>query len=282
MTATSDHALTESLADVTLSFHSLGEAAPEVRAAAASAAGFRKLGLSIRRTRAWLADHSITELTDLLDEHGLVVSELEALAPMRTVLDQHTEFALDLARVLDCQVIQLIGPYDGTGDDAVARLSDLAHLFSGEGRMLSLEFLPWTNIPTAAAAADLLARVDDPSVGMCVDLWHLYRSGGAPADLAAAWPYVASIQLDDGPLVPDLPDDLFTDCTRHRRLPGDGEFDIVTVLAEAARHAPGCSVSVEVISDDLKRRPVHEVAQRLAISVRATLAAVEELLRAAP
>jgi sugar phosphate isomerase/epimerase len=279
VTANTSVARATTLADATLSFHSLGEVEPAVRAAAAAAAGFRKVGLSIRRTRAWLSDHPITELTDLLDEHGLVCGELEALIPMRAVPDQHAEFALDLARVLDAPLIQLVGPYDGTTDDAVTRLSDLGHLFAGEGRSLSLEFLPWTNVPSAAAAADLLTQVGDPTIGMCVDLWHLYRSGGAPSDLDQLWPRVVSIQLDDGPLVPDVPD-LFTDCTHYRRLPGDGEFDIVTVLAEAARNAPGYSLSVEVISDDLMRLPVDEVARRMAASVTATLAAVEESLRA--
>jgi sugar phosphate isomerase/epimerase len=281
VTVTSDPATGKTLADTTLSFHSLGETLPAARAAAASAAGFRRLGLSIRRTRAWLADHPLGELTDLLDEHGLVVGELEALAPMRAAPDQHAEFALELARVLDCPVIQLIGPYEGTEDDAVARLSDLAQLFTGEGRRLSLEFLPWTNIPSASAASGLLTRVGEPGIGMCVDLWHLYRSGGAPADLGALWPQVVSIQLDDGPLVPYVPD-LFTDCIHHRRLPGDGEFDLVTVLAQAARYAPGYSLSIEVLSDQLKGRPVDEVALRLAASVRTTLDAVAQVPHAAP
>ena len=201
---------------------------------------------------------------------------------MHEAADQHAEFALDLARVLDCPLIQVIGPYAGASDDAVSRLADLGQLFAGEGRTLSLEFLPWTNIPTAAAASSLLAQVGDPSLGMCVDLWHLNRSGGSLADLAQLWPQIVSIQLSDGPVEPDLPDDLFTDCTHHRRLPGEGEFDLVTALVEASRQAPGYSLSVEVISDDLRVLPVDEVARRLATSVGATLASTEELLHAAP
>jgi sugar phosphate isomerase/epimerase len=266
----------KTLADTTLSFHSLGETELGARAAAASAAGFRRIGLSIRRTRAWLAEHSVAELTDLLDEHGLVVSELEALMPMRAEPDQHAEFALDLARVLDVPLIQMVGPFDGDPEDAARRLSDLAHLFAGEGRTLSLEFLPWTNVPTAGVGADLVRRVGDPSVGICVDVWHLYRSGGALSDLDDVWPHVASIQLDDGPLVADLPGDLFTDCVHNRRLPGSGEFDLVPILAAAQRHAPGYSLSVEVISDDLKLLPVEAAARLLAESVTRTLAAVEE------
>ena len=70
------------LADTTLSFHSLGEIDLDLRAAVAAAAGFRKLGLSVRRTRVWLEEHPLAELQTLLDRHGLTVGELEVLVPL--------------------------------------------------------------------------------------------------------------------------------------------------------------------------------------------------------
>jgi sugar phosphate isomerase/epimerase len=262
----------KTLADVTLSFHTLGEVDVYERAEAASAAGFRKLGLSIRRTRAWLDEHSLPELREVLARHGLVVSELEALAPMKVEPDPHADFALELARSLDCPLIQVIGPYDGTAVEAAERLRALAD--RAPGVTFSLEFLPFTNITTAELGVDLVRAVDRPNVGLCVDFWHLYRSGGSPADLAPLWPHVVSMQLDDGSLVAEDPD-LYTDCVHNRRLPGAGEFDVAGLLAQAQRNRPGYSLSIEVISDELT---THPVAERAVLAATTTIAAFERAL----
>ncbi len=267
----------KTLADVTLSFHTLGEAEPHARAAAASAAGFRKIALSARRTRTWLVDHSLPELRELLARTGLVVSELEALTPMRDGGDENTDFALTLAHALDVPLIQVVGPYDGSVDDAVGRLRALADRDEAQGITLSLEFLPFTNISTLALGTDIVRRVERDNLGLCLDSWHLYRSGGSPADLDDMWPHLVSIQMNDGPLVAEEPD-LFTDCTHNRRLPGQGEFDVVGILAEAQRRQPGYALSIEVISDELKPLPLAEVARRNADAVTTTLSAVQEAL----
>jgi sugar phosphate isomerase/epimerase len=269
----------KSLRDVTLSFHTLGEVDLETRAAAAEAAGFRRVGLSIRRTRTWLENHQLSELTDLLERHGLVVGELEALRHLLVDHDEHEEFALALARELAVPLLQVIGPVEGALDEGAARLGRLADRAADQGMRVSLEFLPWTNVATIAAAAELVTAAGRANAGICIDVWHLYRSGGSVAAAAELWPYVASIQLDDGPLVADVPDDLHRDCLHHRRLPGDGDFDLVTLLAEAERSAPGYALSVEVISDRLRALPPGQVAQLAATASSRTLTAVEESSR---
>jgi len=267
----------KNLADVAVSFHTLGEAEPHARAEAAGAAGFRRLALSPRRLRPWLVDHPVQELHDLLSANGLVVSELEALKVLGAEPDENTDFALSIARELGATLIQVVGPYDGSLDDAASRLQALADRPDAAGITLSLEFLPFTNVTTPAIAVDLMRLVDRPNVGLCLDFWHLYRCGGSPADLEDLWPYLAAVQMDDGPLVPEHPD-LFTDCTHNRRLPGAGEFDVVGLLAEAERRHPDFALSVEVISDDLKALPLAEAAQLNADAVAATLAQVSEVL----
>ena len=264
------------LADVTLSFHSLGEIDLDLRAEVAAAAGFRKIGLSIRRTRSWLEAHPLAELQTLLDRHGLRVGELEVLAPLRGEPDQHDAFAIGLARELNCPLIQLNGPFEGTIAEGVQRLRALGDRGADDGITFSLEFLPWTNIPTAAAGAQIVAAVDRPNVGICVDAWHLYRSGGEVSDLAELWPLVASVQLDDGPLLSDWPDDLREDCVRYRRLPGLGEFDLLALLSGAERNALGYSLSLEVMSEELKTKPLGEVGALLAASTTAILDTVRE------
>jgi len=269
----------KTLDDVTLSFHTLGEVDLEARASAASAAGFRSIGLSIRRTRAWLQDHPLAQLTDILGRHDLVVGELEALRPLGAEPDEHEDFALGLALDLGTPLIQLIGPADGSVGERAARLARLAERAANQGVRLALEFLPWTNVPTVTAAAEIVSAAGWANAGVCVDVWHLYRSGGSVDDLGPLWPYVASIQLDDGPLVPDIADDLHLDCLHHRLLPGEGAFDLVSILADAGSHAPTYALSIEVISDRLAQLPTAEAAQLAASTTSRTLAAVEESYR---
>ena len=269
----------KSLLDVTLSFHTLGEVDLETRCEAAAAAGLRKVGLSIRRTRVWLRDHPVAELADLLGRHGIVVGELEVLRPLGAEPDEHEDFALGLARELAVPLIQAIGPGAGGPGECAARLARLADRAADQGTTISLEFLPFTNVPTIAAAAELVDTADRANLGICLDAWHLYRSGGSVADVAGRWPRVASIQLDDGPLTPDVLDDLLTDCMHHRRLPGDGEFELVALLSGAERHGGDYSLSVEVISDRLRASSSPgEVAQRVAAATARTLAAVAQAM----
>jgi sugar phosphate isomerase/epimerase len=211
-----------------------------------------------------------------VDRYGLSVGELEVLVPLGNEPDQHEAFAIGLARDLRCPVIQLNGPFEGTIAEGAQRLRALVDRSVDSDITFSLEFLPWTNVPTAAIGAQLVAAVDRPNVGICVDAWHLYRSGGKVDDLAGLWPFVTSIQLDDGPVLSDRPDDLREDCVHNRRLPGSGEFDLVGLLSGAERNAPDCSLSLEVMSDELKARPLDEVAALLASSTIATFAAVRE------
>lgn len=269
------------LADVTLSFHSLGEIDLEARAAAAAAGGFRLVGLSVRRTVAWLADHHLDELRDLLDRHGLAVGQLEVITPLLVEPDPLQGAAIDLARQLGCPSIQASAPCDLDAATAAERIGQFADRAADAGAGVSLEFLPWTNLPSVGMAADIVRRSDRPGLGVCVDVWHLYRSGSAPVALAGLWPSINALQLSDGPVRSVQPDDLRTDCVHNRQIPGHGEFDLVGLLAAARRNVPSCHLSLEVISDDLAARPRADAAVALAAGVQTVLAAVDlEAVRA--
>jgi sugar phosphate isomerase/epimerase len=270
-----------SLTGVTLSFHSLGEIDLESRAAAAAGSGFTLVGLSVRRTVAWLADHPLGELLDLLARHGLAVGQLEVICPLRAEPDPLEGPAIALARDLGCGSIQASAPCDVDAATAADRLAAFADRAADVGAGISLEFLPWTNLASVAMAADLVRRAARPGLGVCVDVWHLYRSGAAPVVLDGLWPWINALQLSDGPLQSALPADLHQDCIRNRLVPGAGEFDLVGLLAAARRHAPTCHLSLEVICDELRALAPPEAVARIAAGTRNVLAAVDlEAVRA--
>lgn len=254
-----------------LSFHSLPPVPIAERVAAARAGGFDRIGLSCRRTGDWLAaGHDLGELRDLLAAHGVVAAELEALLVLRGERDPHEEIAFALADALGTGYVQVIGPYEGSFADAVARFGAFCDRAGGHGLVVGLEFLPWTNVPDAAAAARIVAGAGRPNGGVCVDLWHLHRSGWTLADLGPLWTSVRALQLNDGPRAAEEPD-LFADCLRNRRLPGDGEFDVANAIVEARRRVVDLRLSVEVIAERNRRRPAVEVAIELGRAVRHVL-----------
>src|SRR5260370_36491813 len=74
---------------------------------------------------------------------------------------------------------------------------------------------------------------------------------------------IFTVQFDDGPRQPVDPD-YYTDCTRYRDVPGEGEFDLTGFLDLLEEIGVRLPLSVEVISPDLLQRPAAEIARRLA------------------
>ena len=70
---------------------------------------------------------------------------------------------------------------------------------------------------------------------------------------------IFTVQFNDGPRQRVDPD-YYTDCTRYRDVPGEGEFDLVGFLGLLDEMGVRLPLSVEVISADLLQRPAGEVA----------------------
>lgn len=114
----------------------------------------------------------------------------------------------------------------------------------GFGLKVALEFYPASQVPDLAEARRLIAAIGVPgTLGLTVDLLHLMRSGGQPADLAHVPPHeVFFAQLADGPLhlpVADWPEE----ASAERQFLGAGAFDVAGFRAALPAN---CPVSVEI------------------------------------
>lgn len=260
--------------DVTFSFNCIGEVPLAERFAAATRAGFVDVGLSVRWMRLWLADgHSLDELRALVAEHGVRIGELEAIRVMTAEPDPLEDLAATLAERLRPARLQAIGPYEGTLDDAAARAARVADRFAAWGVEVVLEPLPFTNMRTPADAAAIIARADRPNLSMCMDVWHLYRNRLPLSHLDDLWPTISTVQLNDGTVECQHPEDLREDCLLNRRVPGEGEFDLVGLLREQAEHRPDATFSIEVINTQLREQDSFASAQQIADGLGAVLAA---------
>jgi sugar phosphate isomerase/epimerase len=250
-------------ADFAFAFNCIGEVSLDERVAAAKAAGFVEIGLSCRWMRLWLQDHDISELDAILDSAGMRVGELEALRVLKAEPDPLEDVAALLAEHFRPRRLQVVGDYEGSLDDAATRLARVADRFGQWGLDVVLEPLQFTNVTTPGIGADIVARADRPNAGLCLDIWHVYRAGLDFTCLDGVWPYIFTLQMNDGTVVAEDPN-LYDDCLANRRILGDGEFDIVGLLRMRDVLKPDTTFSMEVISTDLRAQDAHLTAQQIA------------------
>jgi sugar phosphate isomerase/epimerase len=259
-------------ADLVLSHYSLPRGTPlPDRAAAAAAAGFAGIGwhvadyVALRR-----GGGTDDEVREILDTHGIVLHEVDALA-----LDRlgNLDAAIHLATTLGAHHLQVQGNRPGTVGKAAHVIADIANRVAPAGVNVAIEFLGCNNIATAADALELADRSGRPNVGVQVDVWHHVRGANDWALLRALPPErIMSVQIDDGPIEP-VDTDYLADTVHHRRVPGAGEFDLQRFLSIV--HPPGSTLplSLEVIDDDLLAFSPFDAARRIADSTRRALAA---------
>jgi sugar phosphate isomerase/epimerase len=248
------------------------------RIAEAARAGFTGMGILDVDLEAFLADSSLADLKGLLDDAGIVFVEVEFIVgwwladdAARAASDRCRAFLLQTAEALGAHHIKIgpdldaSGPYDA--DEWAERLNGLATEAADHGTLLSFEFMPFSNVPTLAAAVDLVQRADHPAAGLCLDTWHTSRAGTPLAEIAALPAgVITAVELDDG--TRDQVGDAYDDTVLRRRYPGDGEFDVsgfVSAVAAAGWDGPW---GVEIISEAHRVRPLEESLPEVYASTR--------------
>jgi len=250
------------------------------RVAAAAAAGFAGIGLFIPEYhRLREEEHrSAADIRALLDDHGLVLAEIETLGGWAASGDaaddcrRREALAYEMADELGCRYLQAIGPYEGTVGDAAAGFGALCDRAGKHGLLVGLEWLPFTNVATAADALAVVGGADRPNGGYCADIWHHRRGANDDAQLRALpADRIFAVQMDDGTMAPAL-DDYKTDCMTYRVPPGEGEFDCVQFIRLLAELGVTAPISLEVCSTELWAAPAEAAARRSAEGMRAVLA----------
>jgi hypothetical protein len=118
--------------------------------------------------------------------------------------------------------------------------------------------------PHSRGAGALLGTEERTNGGLCLDCWHHFRGANDDGMLRAIpAERIFTVQFDDGPRQRVDPD-YYTDCTRHREVPGDGDFDLTGFLRLVAGMGVRLPLSVEVMSTKLQDRTAGEITRRLA------------------
>jgi len=251
------------------------------RVAAAAQAGFAGIGVAIEDYVAMRQRGTTdSELRRILDDHNIVAAELEFLTNWwwddergrRARETEEQSYAA--ADAFGTRHINVGSPGTRGTLPPLATVADhfgaLCDRAACHDLLVAFEFLPWTDIPDAATAGELIRAADRPNGGILIDTWHYFRGAADPAQVLAIPPErFFLIQFDDADA--QMTGDWMEDTTDWRRLPGAGAFDLSGFIRMLDEHGVDAPFSVEILSIEQRALPVGDAARRAHDTSRAAI-----------
>jgi sugar phosphate isomerase/epimerase len=243
------------------------------RCAEAARVGFEGIGLWHADIEHQLETSSLGEMKQIFDDAGLKYLQVEFLAdffvdpgePARAESDERRRMLFDTAAAFGAHHIK-VGNIPGTPcelgklTEAFAQLCEDAS--NHTDATVVYEFMPFdVNVNTLDAALQLVTGADQRNGGLAIDTWHMGKLGIAPEDLKRIpLQYLSWVELSDGQV--QNMEDPIDETVNHRRLPGEGEFDIPAYVEACRSVGYDGPWGVEVLSQALRSLPIEEAFQR--------------------
>ena len=239
----------------------------------AAKVGFAGIGIWHADLEHVLETHTLAEMKATFDDAGLRHLELEFLMDWfvdpgderRAASDQQRRLLFDAAAVLEPHHIK-IGNIPATPaplEQVTERFAELcADAAEHHAATIAYEIMPFDpNVRTLDDVITVAAGAGAPNGGIAIDTWHMGKLGIAPEELwRIPLEHLAWIELSDGQRE-DMADPV-DETINHRRLPGEGEFDVaayVDVCRDMGYPGPW---GVEVLSEELRNLPMEEIFKR--------------------
>lgn len=269
--------------DLCLCCGTIAHASFQELVAAAAAGGFNALSVWPQHYEgAHAAGLSDRDMRLMLENYGLIISELDPLltwfpgadkAPIPPPLNYNEEFFFRIADSLGARSLNVIYPFRRRIDTEIAaeafgRLCDRA---VQHGLKVSLEFLPWSGIPDAKSAMEIVQQADRPNGGINLDTWHHFR-GGHRAEELLALPGKAVVATQFNDAAPIAADDMQYEAMHRRLLPGEGAIDLVEIIRALDAIGSLAPIGVEVFSDELNKLTPVQAARKVGDAIRVILA----------
>ena len=232
-------------------------------------AGWSDVELWLTKLEAYLQGRTPTEARALLDDRGLRAVAAAAQGGLLLSMGEERSTHWDLFRrrleiLTSLEVGTLVVAVDFTrevtGEDygrAVASLAEAAELARGAGVRLAIEFQKTSRFCAGLdTAIALVAQVNNPQVGVCLDLFHYYTGPSKFEDLGYLSPAnLAWVQVSD---LSGVPRELAGDADRI--LPGEGDFQLDPILDQLAAIGYNGYLSLEVNNPQLWAVPPDRLA----------------------
>jgi sugar phosphate isomerase/epimerase len=241
------------------------------RCAQAKRVGYRGLGLWHADIEHQLAEgRSLKEIKQIFDDAGLEHIELEFLMDWfvdegedpREESDRYRKLLFDAAAELDAHHIK-VGNIPGTPCE-ISKLTErfgelCADAAEHHHAKIVYEFMPFdVNVQDLDSALKVVKGAAARNGGLAIDTWHMRKLGILPDDLRRVpLEYLTWIELSDGQY--ENMEDPIDEVVNHRKLPGEGEFNVseyVDVCRDMGYPGPW---GVEVLSEELRNLPIDEI-----------------------
>jgi sugar phosphate isomerase/epimerase len=246
------------------------------RVEAAARVGFKGIGLWHADLDHILEKRSLEEMKQILDDNGIRHLELEFLTDWflegerKKKSDTQKRKLLGAAEALRARHVK-VGDFFQEKTPMPRLIEAFATLCKEaeeHGTRIGFELMPFAMLQTLEESLEMVKGAGAKNGGIAFDLWHLAKLK-IPYEAVAGVPrqYITSVELNDGTF--EAPWSLHEDTINHRRLCGEGEFDIKGFVAVMQRAGYSGPWGIEVLSEDLRSRPLEELVTK---SFNATIA----------
>lgn len=239
------------------------------RVEAAARAGFKGFGIWHADLDHILEKRTLSEMKQILDDNGIKYLELEFLTDWfldgerKKKSDMQKKKLLAAAEALQARHVK-VGDFFQESCP-MPRLIDAFAALCAEaaehGTKVGFELMPFAMIRTLKESLEMVEGAGAKNGGIAFDLWHMVKLK-IPYEEVARVPlqYLLSVELNDGTF--EAPWSLHEDTVNHRRLCGEGEFDIKSFIACVQKAGYTGPYGIEVLSQDLRQNPLEELTTR--------------------
>jgi sugar phosphate isomerase/epimerase len=239
----------------------------------AAKVGFDGVGIWHADLDHQLETRTLREMKEIFDAAGIRHLELEFLMDWfldpgderRAASDEQRRRLFAAAAVLEPHHIKVgnIPGSEASLEQVTERFAELcADAAEHHAATIAYELMPFDpNVDGLDAAIRLAVDAGARNGGIAIDTWHMGKLGIAPDELRRIpLEYLSWIELSDGQRE-DMADPV-DETINHRRLPGEGEFDVATYVEVCRDHGYRGPWGVEVLSEELRNLPFEEIFQR--------------------
>ena len=126
------------------------------------------------------------------------------------------------------------------------------------GTKVGFELMPFAMIDTLEDSLKMIEGAGASNGGICLDTWHIVKLK-IPYDEVRRIPVqrITSVELNDGTF--ECPWSLHEDTVNHRRLCGQGEFDVRGFIAAVQNAGYDGPWGIEVLSEELRKWPIEKL-----------------------
>jgi sugar phosphate isomerase/epimerase len=143
----------------------------------------------------------------------------------------------------------------------VDSFGELCREAAAHGTNIVSELMPFAMVNTLSDTVAMLKGAGEKNGRIIFDLWHVVKLG-IPYEEITRFPleYFFAVEINDGTFT--APWSLHEDTINHRRLCGEGEFDIRGFLDQVSKPGYRGPIGIEVLNKELRKRPLDELATR--------------------